>query len=426
MSVQPLPRPKDKPVTVLNTGTPVYGHNPAGQQICYRLRRNGSRCQKTNISLVNGRCPTHGGNHVRGPLHPSYIHGKQSKYGEILPQRYAKSFEQLANLKDWMSLREDIVFTSQRTKEIIQRLDDVPDPVTIADLRLLASRTQRLLAFPARNQALALTELAKDFLALIENASYERELHAEIQSTQSHLAKLIQTELRRREVEENSIPAYDAYVMFQSIIASIKQRCRDPHVLHLIANDLKGLTNAIRLPNTSHLFPEYVEGHPSTPTTFVEAKFEDPPDDPNPDAPIPTPFYKGVDLVPDVDPDHPDLPVPFDPTTNKPRTKEVILEASVRNPNPPCMRGNHSAPRSERGHSGSPDLSYSPILRPRKPGSSLSPNAGLTGVCATPPHSRSNQHIAKRPKITNVPPSERPKPDVPTTTKKKRKQRSQT
>lgn len=350
------PKKREKPVTILNTGTPVYGHNEAGRQICYRLKRNGERCQCPRVCPINGRCAKHGGRRVSGPLAPGYTHGKYSKYGQVLPQSYRRHFEQLANISDWMSLKEDITFTSTRIRQLIKDLQEAPDGVTLDSLTALAKRAQRILNTDPHN-ARRLNSLLQEFVETLEDANAERELHLEIQNTQGHLSRLITTEVRRREVEENSIPAYDAYVMFQSIIASIKNRCKDPHVLHLIANDLKGLTNAIRLPNTSHLFPEYIEGHPNSPAKIVEADFEDPP-------PIQADFYKGVDLVPDVDPDNPHLPVPIDPQTLAPRTREVILEAEVRNPTSKGERGNHndlSAPRA-------PDLVYAPHVRVRKRG----------------------------------------------------------
>lgn len=104
-----------------------------GKPICGAKLKRGKPGVCQQPPMPNGRCYHHGGaSPVAGPTHPSYTHGKRSKY---LPQAVAKHFDEAMDDPEFLSVRENAALVYARKKQLEQRLETGESSSTWAELR---------------------------------------------------------------------------------------------------------------------------------------------------------------------------------------------------------------------------------------------------------------------------------------------------
>lgn len=216
----------EKPLEVLESGQPVWARNAKGKPICNsvlprrnnRIRKPNQRCQVSVGLFPNGRCEDHGGPAISGPEHPAFVHGKTSKYGSVLTGKFKELYEEELTSKDVLSLTNDVALTSGRVKMLLADYRDL-DSKVFSRLMEQVNGTEELLA--GEYDETEIEEALREIIKTANRLDKQYQQGRELERTQEHLRRLVDTESKRLQGERESLSAAQAFAlmgMFQESI----------------------------------------------------------------------------------------------------------------------------------------------------------------------------------------------------------------
>lgn len=186
-------------------------------QCAAKSKRSGERC-KRHASKGMAVCAVHGGKSLAGKNHPSFKHGRYSKY---MPDRLAEQYLDALQDKDLISMNDEIALTDSRLAEMLNRLNGL---TMVADgwasaRRLYGSFRRHT---NAGRQGLAIRAL-DDLGALLEQNQTDDVVWRDISELIEQRRRLVDTE-RKRLMDESNAIAIDQVMMLMAAVADIVRR----------------------------------------------------------------------------------------------------------------------------------------------------------------------------------------------------------
>lgn len=193
-------------------------------------RQTGKPCK---LDAVPDRpyCEFHGGNIPVGADLPQFKHGKYSKY---LPARLLERYHESLNDPDLLNLKEQIAVCDARIAELFAGMDRGESG---GIWRRLKDARQRSYSKDTGIAKAAMTEMD----ALILQGSTLSQVWDDIQGMQEHRRKLVDTERRRLQDMQATIPAARAVAFAVAVTQVIRKHVTDRPTLQAIQRDMMAL-----------------------------------------------------------------------------------------------------------------------------------------------------------------------------------------
>ncbi|MDH5664670.1 MAG: hypothetical protein OEY10_00030 [Nitrosopumilus sp.] len=203
-----------------------------------RTRQTGKQCGRA-ASVGRNVCRLHGGESLAGgPSHPSFKHGKYSKF---LPKRLLENYETALNDTELLTLRNEIGLIDSRLIELFGSLD-------VGESGALWQELQRSVKkYKAENENALDTELERIF-SIVNDGYKDYKVWQEVYLVAEQRKKLVESE-RKRYVEMGQIiTTTQASTLMAHIVNVIKDNVNDTSTLENIATGLTGLMGRLSKP----------------------------------------------------------------------------------------------------------------------------------------------------------------------------------
>lgn len=203
---------------------------------CDHVRPDGTACKNYAVAGKT-RCRFHGGNARGGVLAPTFKDGRYSKY---IPTGLRERFELAEKDPELLSLREEILLTDSRVKELLESLETGESSSLWAILAGLVGTLRMKI-----NAGADVDDLDKTISAMekvILKGGDQRETWAEIMTFIDSRRRLVEGE-RKRLVEMNQVITTEkALTLITALAQSVKANVTDKDALKRISRDLIRIT----------------------------------------------------------------------------------------------------------------------------------------------------------------------------------------
>lgn len=180
-------------------------------------------------------CKFHGGRVGVGPDNPNFKHGRYSRY---LPARMLDKYHESLADPDILNLRDQIAVTDARLAELYTGLDRGESGHWWRRL----TQTHRLLQRAQRNDDPASQRrYFNEMEHLIKEGSDLSRTWDDIVELQDHRRRMVNTERKRLEAIQGSIPASRAVAFAMAVVAVIRKHVTDKLVLQAVQRDIAAL-----------------------------------------------------------------------------------------------------------------------------------------------------------------------------------------
>lgn len=190
-------------------------HDPNSRPLCGAATRAGGVCRAP--AMPNGKCRVHGGASLAGPAHPSWVHGRRSRYAHRLAAHQQSDFEDALNAPDPLSLADEIALVR------VFMMQELRGQLDAGALRreLIAARC----ALAAEDSETAGNRV-EDAIALLDGS---REVDHEALTRQMGTLKgLVDTSARVMDIRANSFTRIQSMALIARVVELIAGNVRDP------------------------------------------------------------------------------------------------------------------------------------------------------------------------------------------------------
>lgn len=209
---------KAEPVAILDNGQKVWAYNAEGKPICNRKLNNvEARCQQSVGLKLNGRCRKHG-SQLKGEEHPSLTHGRTSKYAGAFTGKMAELYAENMRDENYASLKADIAVTSGRIRILLEEFRDIDNQYFTALIKASDSAQELL---EGEYDDSDLEESLRELLRLIESLRRVSEKGREVERTQEHLRRLVDTDTKQLQIKRETITAEKAFALLGMFAESV-------------------------------------------------------------------------------------------------------------------------------------------------------------------------------------------------------------
>lgn len=202
--------------------------------ICGRwASTSGKVCTKPEGWGVEGRdsgpCKYHGGASLRGPEHPNWTNGKQSRYAH---PEIAEKVERLLEDDDIMELRQEAVLLSAAIQERLEEMYDGGKPWERLDELVAQLRGMEL-----PDQAEGLVE---ELVTIVTQGQDRQEGWEDIRDLVDTKRRVVRDDFKRQETLDSMIPATDALAFAHRVANAVNEHVSDPAEREAIRSELRG------------------------------------------------------------------------------------------------------------------------------------------------------------------------------------------
>lgn len=245
---------------------PIFGYKHSepnkGMPVCFsRLPgRSHLRCQSI-ARCDNGRCNIHGGKSLKGAAHPSFRTGEWSAH---LPKNVGDRLLAAAQDPEYLSLRDELAFNAAHIMGLMEGFNHGTDEGTwdriLAQVELIetlmfckeVSSMLELHGGPKTNVT-KLSYAIEELVKLVRYGRNEKKLYKEIESSMESRRKLVETDLKREQMQANNMPADEVLALFLQVVGVVKKVFKKDVVgLKIFAQEIDSLSS-IGLNNTRAL-----------------------------------------------------------------------------------------------------------------------------------------------------------------------------
>ena len=224
----------------------VVEYNKKGQPLCGGKKRSGGTCRAIGRGN-NGRCRFHGGaTPAAGPTHPSYVHGKSSKFMEALPAHLKEGYEASTGDPDVLSVRSEMGLMDTRMLELIERLTTGESKDMLESLADKLHDMDDEMGLEEPNIA-SLGGMVVSMKRMIKRRRSDRGTWEEIRDTAEGRRKLSDTERKLLEAKQAAIDAAELRAIMAFILGSVKEHVIElpggPAAVSAIAHDVRRLVD---------------------------------------------------------------------------------------------------------------------------------------------------------------------------------------
>jgi hypothetical protein len=216
----PKARNGDIALEVLDNGQVVWARNAKGQAVCNSPKPKGRGRCKVSVGLFkNGRCEDHGGKALPGVENQNFKHGRYTRYRHALSGKLGEAYDRIAEQENYLTLEYDIRLTAARVEMTLTKYGELEEG-NLFTLRELAERAGDILL--GEYDETDLENLLQEFMDAVEAISVRNEKGKELERTQEHLRKLVDTEAKRINQEQDQLPAAKAWILFGMLRESVR------------------------------------------------------------------------------------------------------------------------------------------------------------------------------------------------------------
>jgi hypothetical protein len=170
-----------------------------------------------NFAVVGRKfCRFHGGHALTGSAHPSYKHGRYSRY---LPIKVAARYLEAKNDKELLSLKDDIAVTEARLSELFERIGTGESGEVWKNLKKAGDVFQK--AYETSNTE-KLFEAVQDIRNLVVEGQSDAAIWNELKELQEHRRKLTETENKMLIAKQQMISTEQLMIYAGVILDSIR------------------------------------------------------------------------------------------------------------------------------------------------------------------------------------------------------------
>lgn len=185
--------------------------------------------------MPNGRCYKHNGAALRGPLAPSYKHGRYSRYMKLqLAERYLET----AQDPELLSLREDVALVTERIEQLLER---VQSGESGAAWRLLKRHWADFRRFRTAGNVAKMQEMLELLAEPLEQGIADHAAWEELGLQLDRRARLAEQEQRRLEKMQATLTVEEAMGLLGTVLDVLKRHVTDQATLDAIGADLEQL-----------------------------------------------------------------------------------------------------------------------------------------------------------------------------------------
>lgn len=174
----------------------------------------------------------HNGGALKGAGHPSFKHGRYSKY---LPARLLDRYEAARDDPNLLAMDDEIGLIDARLGDLIKRADSGESgQIWIAVRSYYRDFDKHRVSGDVKNMQLALDKLE----ATIERGVADHAIWTEIGQAIDRRARLVDQERKRLDQLEHSMTVDDAMALLRTIDDVLRRNVTDPKTLSNIAGEL--------------------------------------------------------------------------------------------------------------------------------------------------------------------------------------------
>jgi hypothetical protein len=189
--------------------------------------------------MPNGRCKFHGGMSPRGPAHPSFKHGRHSKF---LPKGLRKRYEEGAADPELVSVRAELSLLDLRVSELLVSIGKTGNKAVLLAIRGKL-REFKNAGTKGEKAAVGIARLALQQLEdLIEGGLTAAATWDELRDTIDLRRKLAEAESRREKDMLQNISVQQAVVMMALLVKAVGEHVTDRNALNAIVSLFDRLT----------------------------------------------------------------------------------------------------------------------------------------------------------------------------------------
>ena len=228
-------RGKDRPVAFAENGRPIFGYNDNSKPCCFAKHSNGiGRCMST-ILYPNGRCKMHGGPvaTINPMANPSF---RKRLYEGSLPKNLGLILMDAVDDPEAHSLKEELAINTVQISKLLNLVGkkdgadeatwkQVQELLQVCEEKMLSPEVQEIFQVLQTKSAQfrKFVKSLDNLSAKIKEGTNESKVFREINEATEYRRKLIETDLKRVQMQKNMIPAAEALQMFKNIIEIVKQ-----------------------------------------------------------------------------------------------------------------------------------------------------------------------------------------------------------
>lgn len=201
-----------------------------------KSKQSGEQCKR---HAVPGKevCAIHGGKSLAGPLSPTYVHGRRSKY---MPKDLLVKYQEAVADPDILNLTHEIALVDARSMELLAKVNSGEASTALWDK--LQKAANELVGAQQAGDAVKLAMALNDILDLIKRGSADAARWVELYNLLERRRRLVDSERKRRVDMQNSVNADGVMLLVTAIADLVNQHVPDPKARSAIST---GLTNLI-------------------------------------------------------------------------------------------------------------------------------------------------------------------------------------
>jgi hypothetical protein len=236
---------------VVPANTKFMIDDETGKAICGATTRSGGVCRKP--PMANGRCRYHGGMVLKGPAHPSYKHGRYSKY---VPQHLGRMIDDMAGDPNRLDQTEQMAILDAMLVETLKDFAAGGGGRVWDELTKLKQDYDRA---GYRKDAQTQVGIIREVWAIVEGAQAKWMASKEAREIIGDRRKVTESERKRMQEEKQMIPLDQVAMAMSQIGKSILANVTSDKERQAVYNDVIGIIGSFTT-NQSRFYAGNAEG----------------------------------------------------------------------------------------------------------------------------------------------------------------------
>ncbi|AGY57032.1 HGGxSTG domain-containing protein [Gloeobacter kilaueensis] len=214
----------------------MNSETPQDPRRCGAKNGQGQPCRNYPVPGAR-RCKFHGGASLAGPSHPSFKHGRYSKF---LPERLRDRMAAAMADPDLLNLSAEVALIDVRVQELLEKLDTGEAPRLWSELGTITDRLER--AERARD-AQAFAKLLDELVETIRRGSAAAAAWSEVANLLDRRRKIVDAEGKRQARMKAFVKVDEAMAVIAVVADSVNRHVIDPVARRAISEDLAAVVN---------------------------------------------------------------------------------------------------------------------------------------------------------------------------------------
>lgn len=206
--------------------------------LCKGTNSQGEPCGNTALKGSHF-CKSHGGNALKGPEHPKFIHGKYSRY---LRRDILDAYLRFREQEDMYTQVEEIALLDARISLLVEGLDNKDGLRLFDNLADIMLDMQEMVKTEEEIKHKDMQMVADRLSSVVSEAKSERRRWQEVYDVMDIRRKLIESDRKRMLEQQEYLTKQQALMMITSVMSIIHNNIEDAAALRTIRAQLDELS----------------------------------------------------------------------------------------------------------------------------------------------------------------------------------------